>query len=328
MTPQPRMTPNGESELKLNPPLSWKEARSRLRSFLEEYIDIDTAPTPVKKRDTDQTETKTTFISEWLKRDLDIYIGALGASIALLIIACLTFANGGLGSSPQTVDSRFRRSQLAAAILVVTGCIFNIWMLHRHRLSTSRGSDSLKRREISRFLREVEKHEEECLENPAGDSAIQESDLNLAGTSLTGVYPVYRQNYRSDGEVSGGSWSRIPTLLLVRGDNIALQIGDMAPAVCRAIEGPASAVSIESGERITLDTFSDTSISATGKLPQARTTLPKDSDDLLAVCNNMRIFVLLESPLEEFLRLPRGTFLFYPKEALTRNQLTCLTLHP
>jgi hypothetical protein len=68
---------------------------------------------------------------------------------------------------------------------------------------------------------------------------------------------------------------------------------------------------VASGERITLETFGETTTSAIGKLPRGRTTLPKDSDELLALSNHIQIFVLLESPLEKFLRAPRGKLMVF-----------------
>jgi hypothetical protein len=274
---------------------------------LEEYI--NQSPTPAKKRDVRQSEKNSNLLSGWLRWDLDIYIGAAGASAALLIISCLAFANGGLGSSKHSTSLRFRRSQFFASILVFSGCLINIWLVRRRRFSTSQGSDGLKRPIISRFLKKIEKQEEECVDTQTEDNVVQESGLNLAGTSLTDIYPVYRQSQRCDGEISGGSWNRIPTLLLVRGDHISLQVGDITPAACRVVEGPNSEITIEAGKRITLETYEENSSSAMGKLPRGRTTLPKDSDELLALCNNLRIFVLLESPLESFLMEPGGKLL-------------------
>jgi hypothetical protein len=271
---------------------------------LEEYIN---SPTRGKKRDLYQ-EYKSPFLSRWIKWDLDIYVGAIGSAVALLVIGCLTFVKGGLGSS-EIANPKLQRSQFSASIIIFLGCLFNLWLVRRRRFSTAQGSDSLKRREISRFLKEVEKQEEESLKTQCDSGGIigETAALNLAGNSLTDIYPVYRRNQGSDGSISGGSWSRIPTLLLVRGDHIALQVGDMAPAACRVVvEDHMADARIEAGERITLDILDEKSGSVIGKLPKGKTTLPKDSDELLALCNNMRIFELLESPLEIFLRQPRG----------------------
>jgi hypothetical protein len=281
-------------------PLSWKQARARLRTFLEEYM--STAPTPILKRSEEESEKKGT-LSLWLKWDLDLYIGAFGATLAIVIISGLSLSDREHGTSilGASAEIRFYRSHLASSVLLLSGCIFNIWVIARRRYSCSQGSDSLKRREISKFLRAIERQEEDCVHD-----TFSEEGLNLAGTSLTDIYPVYRLRQSKDHRILGGSWTRIPTLLLVCGDHIALQTGDIAPAKCRVVEGPMASSTVATGERITLETFGETTTSAIGKLPRGRTTLPKDSDELLALSNHIQIFVLLESPLEKFLRAPRG----------------------
>jgi hypothetical protein len=287
-------------------PLSWKQARARLRTFLEEYM--STAPTPLLKRIEKESEKKNTFLSLWLKWDLDLYIGAFGATLAIVIISGLSLSDREHGTSilGASAETRFYRSHLAASVLLLSGCIFNIWVVARRRYSCSRGSDSLKRREISKFLRAIERQEQDCEHD-----AFSEEGLNLVGSSLTDIYPVYRLRQSKDHRILGGSWTRIPTLLLVRGDHIALQTGDIAPAECRVVEGPMASSTVASGERITLETFGETTTSAIGKLPRGRTTLPKDSDELLALSNHIQIFVLLESPLEKFLRAPRGKLMVF-----------------
>ena len=287
-------------------PLSWQEARNRLKSLLEEYLDV--SPTPPEKRNNgrdDETESSKA-LSLILSWDLDIYIGTLGSPTVLLVIGSLVYINGGIGEW-DNADSKYQRSQLAASILVFLGGIFNLWLIRRRRYTTSQGSDSLKRREISRFLREVEKQEKECVQPPYGLERM-EMWPNLTGTSLTDIYPVYRRKYVKNDIVSGGSWSRIPTMLLVNGDHIALQVGDATPAKCRVVGGSSASASkvFDAGEVIALDKFGKKSNSVTSKLPRGRTTLPKESRDLLTLCNNMQIFELLESPLASFLRQPQG----------------------
>jgi hypothetical protein len=161
-------------------PLSWKEARHRLKRLLEEYL--DGVPATSMKRNFKETKETSSILSMPLEWDLDIYVGALGSSIALLIIGCLVFINGGIGSW-KGADSQYRRSQLSASILVFLGGLFNLWLIRRRRYATSQGSDSLKRREISRFLREIEKQEKECLPS----LGTPEMWPNLSGTSLTGT---------------------------------------------------------------------------------------------------------------------------------------------
>jgi hypothetical protein len=276
-------------------PQSWKQARSRLREFLEAYI--SSSPNVAVRFVPDEIKEKPSLLSWWLKHDLDLYVGAVGSATAIVVIFCLSLSDQKNGS----VDTRVLRSQLSASILLLSGCIFNVWVVYRRRFSCSRGTDSLKRREISRFLKDIERNEASV-----DDEAGMGKELNLVGTSLTDIYPVYRLRQRKDGTPMGGAWSRIPSLLLVRGDFVALQVGDIAPASCRMVEGAASSITIPGRERITLAHFRATAPSILSKLPRGRTTLKNNSSELLSLCNNMRVFVLLETPLEDFLREPQG----------------------
>jgi hypothetical protein len=65
------------------------------------------------------------------------------------------------------------------------------------------------------------------------------------------VYSTYRlvDDHR-------GWWHRIPSLLLVEGDYIALKVGDTAPARCVAVGDDGRRDVIEAGERLTIDSLS------------------------------------------------------------------------
>ena len=313
MTEEVRHEPSGE------PALTWREARHRLRSFLTAYAS-ETPPTVVEQRETvvanapgtDWTDWTCPWIfAYWLDWDLDVYIGAFGSSLAIVTMTCLARIRNGLPTFSERdqvpLSEEYLQLQNAAGILVFLGSLINLWMIRRRRYSNSQGNDSLKRREISRFLKEIEKQEEERLTRPElDDFDFQEHPLELDGTALAGVYSVFRRKSHYGGETEIGSWCRIPTLLLVNGDHVALQIGDIAPADCRLIEHHHTPVRLEAGELITLETFKERSTFTDVKLPRGRTTLPKDSDKLLALCNNMRIFEVLDRPLEAFLRQSRG----------------------
>jgi hypothetical protein len=145
-----------------------------------------------------------------------------------------------------------------------------------------------------------------------------------------------------------GQWHRIPSLLLAKGDFIALKVGDTAPAKCTpvkiadhgdAINGARNV--IEAGERLTIDALSPSArdsiglvpgpssivsfessntlaISNTtktlksrrrGVLPSGRSTLTNHSEEMLLLANGVQIFALLETPLESFIR----------KESVMRN---------
>jgi len=300
-----------------NPPLAWREARFRLRAFLEAYA-ADTPPTPVVQREGTMAMPTTTssFVTKisWLwTYDLDMYVGSLGSAIAIISLVSIMKSRNGLRED--TFETGYFELQFNTGIILSLGCLINLWLVQRRRRSNHKGSETFKKREIAAFLKEIEQQEAERLsqqDTSSGDADIQERPLELDGTALAGVYPVYRRRFRHGEECHSGSWCRVPTLLLVQGDYIALQIGDVAPAACQLIdcEGDSvPSVHLKSGEIITLETFQETSNLTAGKWPRGRTTLPKDSDRLLTLCNNMKIFEMTETPLEAFLKQPQGMYL-------------------
>ena len=268
---------------------------------------MDTSPTPLIKKAYDDTPIRPpSIVDKLLEWDLDLH-GAILASTAILVIAALAYSDEDAFGTDGTVDARIHRSELAGAILLLMGCLFNIWVVSRRRYSSSRGTDSLKRREIAKFLKAMDRLEEDTeYDNPGMPS---EDTIDLVGTSLTDIYPVFRVREASDGKTTRGSWARIPTLLLVEGDHIALQVGDIAPTTCISIG--TSAVKINAGERLTLEAFGETPESVLGTLPKGRTTLPKESAAFLKLCNHTEIFRLLESPLKGFLVEPRGKYGYF-----------------
>ncbi len=292
------------------PPLSWREARNRLRQTLERYL--QTSINTIDRSTTESERESPHFcFSIWHKWDLDIICGVV-MSVSLLVIAVLSFSS----QIDDDLIHSFPRSQLVGAVVILCGCIMNIWLITRYRYSASHGIDSLKRRMISKFLKQLHEQEGRCKSSATtiGDqdrnqSSIEADDnlIDLQGTSLTDIYPVYRLSDDAHlGDHREGSWSRVPTLLLVQGDRIALQVGDRAPAKCRVVEGKKSMTVFEAGQEIKLDDSCGESIeSLLGKLNKGRTTLPShDPSGLLRLCNDVRMFEVIETPLESFLREP------------------------
>jgi len=305
------------------PPLSWREARCRLREFLTAYA-ADTPPTPViQRKGTISVTTKaagiTGIMSYWWNWDLDVYVGSLGSALVILSLSAILNSRNGL--NVDDFDEGHFKLESTAGIIIFLGSLINIWLIQRRRRSIHQGNDRLKRREISTFLKEIQHQEEERLarQDEIENSNIQEHPLELNGTALAGVYPVYRRHFRNGRETDAGSWCRVPSLLLVQGDHIALQIGDVAPASCKLIEEHKVSVHLKAGEIITLNTFQETSNLTAGKWPRGRTTLPKDSDRLLTLCNNMRIFQVTETPLDAFLKQPRGKLVAIVHETMERK---------
>lgn len=293
-------------------PLSWKEARIRLRHSLENYLQTD-----INKVHSSQTSIESTtpiFVSFCIKWNFDFIFGAVGTSVALLVIAIYFYIRNNEDGQQQHRNPHSSSQVVGAAIIFFTS-LFSIWLVVRYRYSLSHGTDNLKRRMINKFVKELQEQEERCrttdVKNNNTNQSSTERDnddndgIDLVGTSLTGIYPVYRLS--SDGVIGQGSWSRVPTLILVEGDRIALQVGDLAPAKCRVLEGKKSMTIFESGDKITLDVSCGESVgSLVGKISKGRTTLPShDSDAWLRLCNDVRIFEVMETPLEAFLREPQ-----------------------
>ena len=102
----------------------------------------------------------------------------------------------------------------------------------------------------------------------------------------------------------------------MKGDWIALQVGDIAPANCTTIRiatiSTTTPTTFAAGERITMEALHCTTDSVIANLPAGRTTLQKShtltsSEHFLMLCNNMQICVLNESPIISSLERNSGT---------------------
>lgn len=280
-------------------PLSWEEARALLHNLLKNYLDRP----PIKRaRDGSPPEGNVSFLSKWIYYDLDLYCGAVFFSVVLLILSSLSLMarKDGVGESllnPQASLAIYR-DELVGAVCLVAASFSGVWIVRRRRFLCLNDSDNAKRREIRKFLR-ARVEDEEDLFDPNGTKS---APVHL--TAQTEVFPVYRR----DG--NDASWSKIPSLLLVKGDWIALQIGDIVPAKCcaevTAEDNATKMIYIAAGERLSMETFGYTADKLTGNLPRGRTTLSvsDSSDHLLTLCNKMQIFTLVETPLTASLNRP------------------------
>jgi hypothetical protein len=327
--------------------LTWKEARYHLRELLIQYIEgpspelSASVATEAEASEEQKKSLLSSFVRWWLRNDMDLYAGSFALSLALLILESLSLissskeAEEGSAFLNAAGEHRIYRSQVSASVLLLASSLWGIWMVRRRRYACIKDIDSVKRREIQRFLKSMErKEEEEEKEDTIRRQSISEKDgnlqldgssvsslpmptiieaLKLPGTALTDIYPVYRSSGNGTDRERGkerGSWNRIPTLLLVKGDYIALQVGDIAPARCKNVGNhyvsSSNLAEIACGERITTDTFSENVDGSSPPLPKGRSTLPTDSEKLLKLCNNFHLFVLLESPLHWFLQQSQG----------------------
>jgi len=232
---------------------------------------------------------------------MDLYAGALTLSVALLILASFSLSPDSI-LKPEA-DKTVYRGEVAGAILLLVGSITGVWVTRRRRFLCLNDSDTAKRRQIRKFLRAISSSsssssltdQQHVPASPSMPPMVPEIS-NL--TAQTGVYPVYRR------KGDKAFWSRIPSLLLVKGDWLALQIGDVGPANCVLKRDGAAPMHVAVGERLTVEHFAPTTEQLTANLPRGRNSLSMEySDDhFLTLCNKMQIFTVVESPIDEFLR--------------------------
>ena len=217
-------------------PLSWKEARSTMREVLKRYMDDKTinAAASVPNGNMASASLPPKIICFWFSHHLDCYLGSILCSIALLVLSVILYIREREKDviTKNSLEVNLYTSNIIAAVLLIACGIFNAWLLHRRRVTSARGAEMKKRNAVESFIQVLD---EELHKN---DDDTQDSvhnfngqDSELCGTSLTDIYSVYRLS--SDGE--SGQWHKIPSLLLVKGDFIALQLGDTAPADCELV---------------------------------------------------------------------------------------------
>ena len=278
-------------------PLSWDQARLGLRRMLEQYL-------------TKPADPATTTDSSWQHRDLDLHFATLPVSLALLILASISLVSsihirggggGGGGRLHPTAEIQVYVAQLASSCLLLIGTITSILLTRQRRKTCQKDRHVVKKRAITKFLLALDKHLEDdtarthhtAHASTRATSALDQGP-NLSGTSLSDVYPVYRHHKNSE------AWHKLPSLLLVEGDVIAMQVGDISPARCKLPNGQT----IEAFERITTTTLGRTPVSITNSLPKGKTTVSTDSLHLLTFCNGMFVCTIEESPLQAFLNRP------------------------
>jgi hypothetical protein len=298
-------------------PLSWDEARSILRGLLNDHLDHSSH----KRDDLGRgqyvlSSYHESLLSKCISRDLDLYAGALVLTIIILVLSSLSLhdrLNTKIDSSlvhPKATLSLYY-TELAGAIILVLASLTNTWVVRRRRFLCWNDQENAKRREILKFLRDASNDEIDIdkvrVSQSTNGTKTNSSTDSLAYVQLTAqteVYPVFRKR----GNLA--SWSSIPSLLLVKGDWIALQIGDIAPANCATTSKTKKTIRIAAGERLTVEMFGCTSESTTANLPQGRATLSSHSSDhFLTLCNNMRVYSVEDSPVLASLNRSSGTFL-------------------
>lgn len=289
-------------------PLLWAEARSNVREALENYV----RDTPLKRQHHElggfvtNKEQSNLRLFSLRNVQLNTYAGSIFFSLLLFIMSLMFLMSKSNEST--TLNPEASRwiyvSQFCAAILLLCGSVTSMWMVRRRRFVCLHGSDSAKRREISKFLKSISP-DTNCIKYDA--KSVDKNPSFLSGTSLTDIYPVYRKITTN----SAAIWSRIPSLLLAQGDIIALQFGDHVPADCVSvdtIDASGNYLHFKKGERLSLISKNQNVDSVVESLPKGRTTLTKNSECFLALCNNIQLFRVVESPIVEFLRRDAGKY--------------------
>lgn len=299
--------------------LSWKEARKILRIMLENYLAISTA---AQSQSHIAAKRQRGMLQRWIYYDMDLYLGSFLVSIALLVLTALALAGHREEDDHRSISFTTLRAQLAASILLVAISLMSIWIANRRRLLSLHDCHHYKRRHVASFLRQMDRLEEaeqsppdhDEATNPQattatihGDTSIHtlEDLLKSKGTALTDIYPVYRRNG------SCASWTRLPSMLLVQDDLVALQIGDIAPAHSHLLDNPQ--IQLQRGDRLSLELLQESLSQVLSSLPRGRTTLSsnladmgKSSHHFLTLCNRMHIFRVEEIPLQEFIHRSPG----------------------
>lgn len=276
------------------------------------------------------------FDEVWLAHELDMVL-ALLLSIGLLILSIVSYhqrksapSSASSGGLNPRADLSVYKSQMAASVLFVTGSLFSILICWRRKVTSRRDSYVGRRRTVLSFLKKLDSWEEaegDGAERPHvhvdGHAAMEEA-VQLSGTALTDVYSVYRLSSSDPALSACGQWHKVPSLLLVDGDFISLQVGDTAPANCALVpiansrSGKADATDLGSLHLTAGERFTGTAVTFS-TIPVGRSTLkPENSRELLELCNRTNIFVVTKTPLIDALAKGHGKL----------NSLLIFTFHP
>ena len=338
-------------------PLSWHDARSVMRDVLNRYMDSsdsDDAYDYHGKRKVSSVPPLQNICNFWFAHDLDCYLGSILISLVLLVLSIILYnqekqfqnkSNGNISKASMTAKKLYF-SHITASLLFLFGSIVSVWLLHRRRFTSARGTEAKKRNTIASFLPlldEMQSHSDGSTSNlTAGYEDLKEA---LPGTSLTDIYPVYRLSSAGNGK---GRWHKVPSLLLVKGDFIALQLGDIAPAECKLIAtgskvGPSQLSSasrmsapnlgaigaglgshnapkvlkeplvIKGGDRVQIppkrrfENRPNVQICDPLFLP-GKSKVPENSKKLLHLTNRTKVYQVLDSPIASYLRKKSGTY--------------------
>ena len=346
----------------LSYPLSWRTARGRIREVLEDFLN-DTSYRNKQYTSIDRTANCTVFNKKswsrfcgflsWITvRDLDCYLGSVLLSIILMVMSitfyCIKRNNNDDHSSQNgMVDDDYildlHKSYIVASTILTSVSILSTWAIRRRKKVSLLDIHLKKRRNVFSLLQvlnrleKIYEHEDTNQINASNNEEEEEptsinenngdgTDMKLIGNSLSDIYPVYRLSSTSN-DRADGQWHNIPSLLLVKGDFIALQTGDTAPADCKIVTWNRAAVLnqdskkssghikssapdagvVKAGDtvqiplRLKSDQLRSTQ-SFNPWFPPGKSTLPENSRKLLHLCRNKRVFEVLDTPMSTFLQ--------------------------
>jgi len=345
-------------------PLTWESVRIDLMNYVSSYEDSTRT-----KKDLNPENSEEEFcrrVLNRLKADGDKWM-AVFFSIVLFTLGLISFFTAKRSSnnltSAQTHNLKLRSSTslrydpfisdsdpfinfyvelLVAGFIALSSCFLSNYMLWQRNVISNVNRDAGLKESVNSFASYLTKIYSTSNDSGKKDSRYKTKNIPpkttklSGGTSLTDIYPVYRRNNDADPiqNKNEGTWHRVPKLLLVRGDYIALQVGDTTPAaselICNKNEAKmlhnqlsnSPSLTIKGGERITLDVMNhitqNEDSSKRSNFAQknqtakknARVVLDEESTQLLAFNNGMKLFILKETPLQLFLERIRSKY--YP----------------
>jgi hypothetical protein len=225
--------------------------------------------------------------------------------IILAILLCIAFVILSFTLPAQSdLPESFILMQRIAAVLFLVSSLASASILNRWAAVRERDQSIERRRCVTSFLKEMECVDEKTVSTDgSGGEHVSISTDAIPRKNVEDVYSTYRlNNTKCSGNPHPGAWHRIPTLLLVQGDHIALKVGDTCPAKCKSTKNRGCVITVNAGERLTLDVLGSHHL----KFPAGKSTVKAD-DDILMLANGVQVFEMLETPLESFLNNNEAT---------------------
>ena len=320
--------------------LSWSDARRLLLEVLLDWEDEQNkkiqGSSNMNEEIEEDTESKRSISGFVLKCcNLDMLLSII-LSISLLILSLFPLH--------YELDTFWDKSDIASGLIAVFFSIFSILLTVQRKIVARKSQNSGLRncvRSFATFLSEISLNRSKSLRkrifatfdnadyfesksmldkfegsNTKNEGGLDEFRITSEmGTSLTDIYTVYRlsrpkseTNDMKNKKELKPEWHKVPSLLLVKGDIIALQVGDVVPANVELLDASLN-ITLMKGERVTLESLSSMSKRNMREkrkypfsLPPGKLQFQPESRQLLDLCNSMRIFKLQETPLLEFLK--------------------------